>query len=277
MEESKIVQYGLPIRRGFWRFGADYNTETATSDEKKGGFWKFGTMKQNDEEEVKGVHHKPTIREGLGLLDLPTVLIVGGGDGMGGIVNQARAVGERLRSLAAKSSSNNEPAYQMVVICGNNKSAQTSLSPPETKWGSNVAVNIMGFVNNMDEFMRASDILVTKAGPGTIAEASICGLPCILSSFLPGQEEGNVPYVEENGFGCYKGTPEGIADTVEEWFAVSSVTTEGTVLETMKECALNAARPDATLDIARDLADMVYKRREELNIGTEREEVAVAA
>ena len=278
VEESKIVQYGLPIRRGFWRFGADYNTEATTSDQKKGGFWKFGTNKQNDAEDVKGVHHKPTIREGLGLLDLPTVLIVGGGDGMGGIVNQATAVGERLQSLAAKSSSNNEPAYQMVVICGNNKSAQTTLSPPETQWGSNVAVNIMGFVNNMDEFMRASDILVTKAGPGTIAEASICGLPCILSSFLPGQEEGNVPYVEENGFGCYKGTPEGIADTVEEWFAVSSVTTEGTVLETMKECALNAARPDATLDIARDLADMVYKRRKELNIGiNKKEEVAVAA
>ena len=278
VEESKIVQYGLPIRRGFWRFGADYDTEATTSDQKKGGFWKFGTNKQNVVEEVKGVHHKPTIREGLGLLDLPTVLIVGGGDGMGGIVNQATAVGERLQSLAAKSSSNNEPAYQMVVICGNNKSAQTTLSPPETQWGSNVAVNIMGFVNNMDEFMRASDILVTKAGPGTIAEASICGLPCILSSFLPGQEEGNLPYVEENGFGCYKGTPEGIADTVEEWFAVSSVTTEGTVLETMKECALNAARPDATLDIARDLADMVYKRREELNIGiNKKEEVAVAA
>jgi 1,2-diacylglycerol 3-beta-galactosyltransferase len=168
--------------------------------------------------------------------------------------------------------------YQMVVICGNNKSAQSSLSPPQTNWGSNVAVNIKGFVNNMDEFMRASDILVTKAGPGTIAEASICGLPCILSSFLPGQEEGNVPYVEENGFGCYKGSPEGIADTVEEWLAAASFTTEGTILETMRENALNAARPDATLDIARDLADMVYKRREEMNKSVgKKEEVAVAA
>lgn len=226
---------------------------------------------------MQGLHHKPTIREQLGLVDLPTVLIVGGGDGMGGIVNQATAVGERLQQLAAKSSPGNDLVYQMVVICGNNKSAQSSLSPPQTNWGSNVAVNVKGFVNNMDEFMRASDILVTKAGPGTIAEASICGLPCILSSFLPGQEEGNVPYVEENGFGCYKGSPEGIADTVEEWLAASSVTTEGTVLETMRECALNAARPDATLDIARDLADMVYARREELGKRVKKAEAAAAA
>ena len=40
--------------------------------------------------------------------------------------------------------------------------------------------------------MKASDVLVTKAGPGTIAEASICGLPCLMFSYLPGQEAGNI-------------------------------------------------------------------------------------
>lgn len=102
------------------------------------------------------------------------------------------------------------------------------------------------------------DILITKAGPGTIAEAAICGLPCILSSYLPGQEEGNVPYVEENGFGCYEGSPEGLASRVEEWFASTDM------LERMRNDALTAARPDATLDIARDLADMALARRAEL-------------
>lgn len=244
VRENKIVQYGLPIRRGFWRFGADYAGEPE---------------KQDEATEMGGVHHKPTIRQELGLSDLTTVLIVGGGDGMGGIVSQAQAVGERLQKLASASGT----SYQMVVVCGNNKSAQDSLSPPQYKWGSDIEVKVQGFVNNMDEFMRASDILVTKAGPGTIAEASICGLPCILSSFLPGQEEGNVPYVVENGFGCYQGTPEGIADTIEEWMASSSV--EGSMLDQMRDSALTAARPDATLDIARDLADMVIVRRKELN------------
>jgi 1,2-diacylglycerol 3-beta-galactosyltransferase len=176
---------------------------------------------------------------------------------MGGIVSQAQAVGEKLQSLAA---SKNE-SYQMVVVCGNNKSAQSTLSPPQTNWGSNIEVKIQGFVNNMDEYMRASDILITKAGPGTIAEASICGLPCILSSFLPGQEEGNVPYVEDNGFGCYRGSVDGMADTVQEWLASPAK------LEQMRDNALIAARPDATLDIARDLADMVIVRREELKKG----------
>ena len=69
----------------------------------------------------------------------------------------------------------------------------------------------------------------------------------------------------DNGFGCYRGSPEGIADTVEEWFA--STRAKGSMLERMRDSALVAARPDATLDIAKDLADMLYARREELRKG----------
>lgn len=117
------------------------------------------------------------LRSQLGLEEqLPTVLVVGGGDGMGGIVDIAKALGDKL---GEKGSS---PAYQLVVVCGNNEAAKKELSSQQ--WGSGVKVVVKGFVNNMDEWMRASDTLVTKAGPGTIAEASICGLPCMLFAYL---------------------------------------------------------------------------------------------
>ena len=83
---------------------------------------------------------KSAIRERLVLSDLPTVLIVGGGDGMGGIVLQAKAVGERLQKIASLSSSlsssSSSLSYQMVVVCGNNKSAHASLSPPKRNGGA---------------------------------------------------------------------------------------------------------------------------------------------
>jgi 1,2-diacylglycerol 3-beta-galactosyltransferase len=101
---------------------------------------------------------------------------VGGGDGMGGIVDIAKSLGEQLGSKSTI------PAYQMVVVCGNNKKAKESLS--NVDFGQGVKVIVQGFVNNMDEWMQAADALVTKAGPGTIAEASICGLPCMLFSYL---------------------------------------------------------------------------------------------
>lgn len=46
--------------------------------------------------------------------------------------------------------------------------------------------------------MGACDAIVTKAGPGTIAESLISGLPMVLNGFIPCQEAGNVPFVLDN-------------------------------------------------------------------------------
>lgn len=53
---------------------------------------------------------------------------------------------------------------------------------------SKVLIHPLGFVTNMAEYMVAADVLVSKAGPGTIAEAASVGLPVMLTSFLPGKE-----------------------------------------------------------------------------------------
>lgn len=60
-------------------------------------------------------------------------------------------------------------------------------------------VIINGFVDNMPDWMTAADTIVTKAGPGTIAESLICNLPVLLNDFVPCQEHGNVPWVIDNG------------------------------------------------------------------------------
>jgi len=227
LKDPQITQYGLPIRKGFW------STESLPANK----------MPENNEKT------KETLRNKLDLdTDLPTVLVVGGGDGMGGIINIATSLGQKLGS------GSKNPAYQMVVVCGSNADAKQKLS--STEFGPGVEVSVQGFVDNMDEWMRASDALVTKAGPGTIAEASICGLPCMLFAYLPGQEEGNVPFVEDAGFGKYSGDPDVIADTVCSWLA------SPTKLENLQKAALEASRPQATLDIAKDVATILFEHKE---------------
>ncbi len=44
-----------------------------------------------------------------------------------------------------------------------------------------ITVVPMGFVSNMPEYMVAADVLVSKAGPGTIAEAASVGLPVMMT------------------------------------------------------------------------------------------------
>lgn len=98
----------------------------------------------------------------------------------------------------------------------------------------------------MPEYMAAVDCIVTKAGPGTIAEACICGLPVMLSGHLPGQETGNVRHVKKNGFGTYSKEPAAIAKTVSRWLASPKT------LAKLSNRALRCAAPDATFRIAQD-------------------------
>lgn len=251
VSESQIVQHGLPIRKGFWggEYGKVKTSETPESSPFKGLFAFLQTSNaenQNESDEGTVGSVKEEMRTKLNMENIPTVLVVGGGDGMGGITTIAKTLGTKLDT----NGSSDGNRYQMVVVCGSNKDAVNELS--DVTWGNNINVRVNGFVNNMDEWMRASDAIVTKAGPGTIAEASICGLPCMLSSFLPGQEEGNVPYVEESGFGSYSGNPELISQRVSSWLESPKI------MEEMQSAALKAARPTATIDIAKDLAQILF-------------------
>lgn len=72
----------------------------------------------------------------------------------------------------------------------------------------------------------------------------------------PGQEEGNIPFVEEAGFGKYSPDPTVIAETVSSWLQSPEK------LASMKSAALAAARPSATLDIAKDLAAIAFANKE---------------
>jgi len=265
VQPEQIVEYGLPIRSGFWSESGGPTRSAGETDKTSWFANTFGRGGGKDKSDSGGGgsgggsgggrKNKAELREELGLVQgIPTVLIVGGGDGMGGIVEQARALGKKLDADATSDPSSGDgagPSFQMVVVCGKNERAQKDLQADD--WGSGVNVDVKGFVYNMDEYMRASDAIVTKAGPGTIAEASICGLPCMLSSYLPGQEAGNVPYVEENGFGTYSGDPTTIAETVSTWLETPEL------LSKMQQAALEAARPAATLDIAKDIAEYLFE------------------
>ncbi|MEZ4769888.1 MAG: glycosyltransferase [Caldilineales bacterium] len=176
-------------------------------------------------------------RAQLGLADLPTVLVMGGGEGMGPLETTVNALAAAVR---------HQPA-QIVVICGRNAALQERLTG--RSWP--VPVTALGFTPRVPLWMRAADCLVTKAGPGAIAEALACELPMVLSSFIPGQETGNVGYVEQNGVGVYRASPAAIAATVHGWLA----SPETTAAIRARERSL--ARPYAALDIARALSDLL--------------------
>jgi len=189
---------------------------------------------------------KPALRSALGMdAALPAVLLMGGGEGIGPVEEIAAQVARRL-------SDNGMVAGQMVVVCGRNRAIEERLSAQS--WP--IPVFIQGFVENMPDWMAACDCIVTKAGPGTIAEALISGLPIVLSGFIPGQEEGNVPYVVDNGVGEYNDDPVAIAGIVARWFGP-----ERDKLRTMSAKARTLGHPQATFEIVRSIVALLDGRK----------------
>jgi 1,2-diacylglycerol 3-beta-galactosyltransferase len=76
---------------------------------------------------------------------------------------------------------------------------------------------VYGFVQEMPDFMHAADILLTKAGPGTISEAIASGLPVILYGRLDGPEDGNVRYLLDHQAGIWAPRADLVVAGVVRW------------------------------------------------------------
>jgi 1,2-diacylglycerol 3-beta-galactosyltransferase len=104
----------------------------------------------------------------------------------------------------------------------------------------------------MPEMMRASDVIVTKAGPGTISEALACDLPIVLSGYVPGQEEGNVEYVLKNDVGVLARDPIELVDALRRLLKPGSE-----MLRRQLANARRLSRPRASFDIAQCILSYV--------------------
>lgn len=165
----------------------------------------------------------------------PLVLLIGGGDGMGRLGATARAIAQSDMSL------------QLLVVCGRNETVRAELDRLPQRA---VRMKTLGFVNTVPELMGMSDILVTKAGAATVAEAFIAELPLLIYDAVPGQEDGNVLYVTREGAGAYNPTPDAVVSELRRLLADTAA------LARMRQASARLARPDAAIDIARAISSL---------------------
>jgi 1,2-diacylglycerol 3-beta-galactosyltransferase len=184
---------------------------------------------------------KQALRRRFGLEEgRPTLLVLGGGDGSGKMLQQVRALAW------------GEHEWQVIAVCGRNEKLRRRLS--RVRFSTPTAV--LGFVDNMPALMRAADLVVTKAGPGAIAEALASGVPLVLTGYLPGQETANIRFVTEAGFGLYAPRRDELREAVERLLSDA-----GKEANAMAARAAAIARPYASLDIARECITLVRRYR----------------
>lgn len=131
-------------------------------------------------------HHRLSLREKYGLhRTKPTVMVMGGGEGMMG-----SGLVDMLHSDALS-------PMQFIIVCGHNYNLKTRLG--EALQHTKHHIILTGYVNSIHEIMAMSDVMITKPGGLTTSEAIACGLPMLLYHPLPGQEQDNAKFLVEAG------------------------------------------------------------------------------
>ena len=124
------------------------------------------------------------IRKRMGLRDdLPVLLVLGGGFGMGPVVEILTAL-NRFESAA-----------QIVVVCGRNEELRREVATLDHRHPTHV----LGFASNMHELMAVADLILTKPGGMTTSEALALGKPMLILDPIPGQEAANSDFLLEQG------------------------------------------------------------------------------
>lgn len=111
------------------------------------------------------------------------VLVMGGGLGL---IPHANLLFHALQK---------EPEVHVTIIAGKNEALRQELSEAYPDF------TVLGFSDQVADYMQRADLLLTKAGGITTFEAIHTGTPlCLLDPFLM-QEEANAAHVEQEGFG----------------------------------------------------------------------------
>ncbi|MEK7448508.1 MAG: glycosyltransferase, partial [Planctomycetota bacterium] len=138
------------------------------------------------------------VRKKFGLSSKFTVLVMSGEYGLGKI----KKLCEELIHLPV----------QLVIICGRNERLLKKIAPLARRYRN---IKPFGFVEEVNELMKVSDLLVGKAGGITVSEAQASGLPMIIYCPIPGQEMYNVDYLVNHGAAFFSRDEKDVAQKVE--------------------------------------------------------------
>jgi processive 1,2-diacylglycerol beta-glucosyltransferase len=185
---------------------------------------------------------KASMAQTLGLTaGRPTVLIMGGGAGvlpMGEIVDALDRLGLPL---------------QIIAVAGKNAGLERQLAAQAARL-RHAALRTLGFVDNVHELMAAADLLISKPGGLTAAEALASCLPMVIYRPIPGQEEANTRFLTESGAAVKVGSIAELTARTAELLADS----EGRLAQ-MAAAAKSLGRPRAAEDVAREILNMLGK------------------
>lgn len=184
--------------------------------------------------------NREEVKRALGLLpDVPMLLVMGGARG-------DQEYGTILRALDQRGA-----RIQVVVLCGWNEMLRARVEAIAAEL--RVEVHVKSFQDNMAEWYRAADLILTKPGGMTTAEALAMGKAIMLTSPHPGKEEVQAERLAGAGVVLYEWEP------VRAVEAALQILADPASLHRMEILAAGFQQPLAAQRIASDLVQAARK------------------
>jgi processive 1,2-diacylglycerol beta-glucosyltransferase len=151
-------------------------------------------------EEFYNKNNKITARKKINIPENDFVLVLGGsGDGM-----------DKTKQIAALLHKSNLK-FHAFIICGRNILQKTTLS---ALLFNDERFIVLGMVDNISDYLCASDLFIGKVGPNILFECLHLNIPIIGTlPFLP-QEQGNRDFVIRNNIGWIETQPNKIIEII---------------------------------------------------------------
>lgn len=166
--------------------------------------------------------------------DRPTLLVTGGAFGA---LAAVATVAERLLRL--------EPEFQFLLVAGRDRHLKERLKALVAGVpGGRQRARVFGFTDAMPRLMAAADLVITKAGGLTTAEALAAGVPPLIYRPIPGQEEANAAWLLGRKAGLVARQAEELERQVRELLGRPER------LAGLQAAARAAGRPDAARQVA---------------------------
>lgn len=132
---------------------------------------------------------------------------------------------------------------QVIAISGKNEKMKANFEEVMNKYEKQESTRILGFTDHVPELMSISDLVVTKPGGLTTSESLASHLPMLVINPIPGQEEENAEFLEEQGIAIW------IKKMDNPYFIIENLLSNEEKLEQMKQNTLKLAKPNSTKDI----------------------------
>ncbi|MFH1381219.1 MAG: glycosyltransferase [Candidatus Omnitrophota bacterium] len=169
--------------------------------------------------------------------EVPTLLVMGGSQGIGPMTEIAKVL------------ENSDINFQIIFVAGGNKKLQKNMTKIAKR--SNKKIIVLGYVENIDELMEVSSLIISKPGGITTSESLSKALPILIVNPIPGHEQMNTNHLLKYKAAVKVDSLKDIETIVRDLFSNKAA------LQNMRECARSISKPNSATDIARIVLERI--------------------